>query len=69
MYGWSIDHTIFGDQVTSPCMVSLSKCQNLTYVNCAGSAVNNEAMKKFIESSPHKLKLIASVICKKLSKK
>ena len=56
-------------QVTSPSLVTLSKCKGLSYINCNGSAIGQDAMKKFIESSPLKLKLTASVICKKASKK
>ena len=49
-------------------LANLSKCQNLTYINCTGSSITTESMKKFIEASKSKLKLTGSVISKKATK-
>jgi len=54
-------------QVTGQTLQTLSKCKQLTYVNCSGCPnVGSDSMRKFIEESPLKLKLSSgSIICGK----
>ena len=56
-------------QVTGTALITLARCKALSYVNCHGSSIPNDAMKKFIEGSALKLKLTGSVICKRATKK
>ena len=55
-------------QVSNQGLQNLSLCPNLSYVDCSGTRVNNEGLRKFIDASPLKLKLSGTaVICKRLS--
>ncbi len=50
--------------VTDAGLVHLIRCRSLSYVNCANSTINQEAMQKFVEESSEKLKCVGFVIQK-----
>ena len=47
-------------------LLNLGKCKNLIYVDCTNTEINNEGIRKFIDDSDEKLKVIGGgVICPK----
>ena len=57
-------------QVNNQGLQNLSKCKNLTYVDCTNTQINNEGIRKFIDDSTAKLKVQSGgIICPRASKK
>ena len=55
--------------ITNVGLGHLSKCKNLIYVNCVQTSITMDAMRKFVEESSKRLKVVGNVIQVKLSKK
>jgi hypothetical protein len=55
--------------VSNAGLAHLSKCKELVYVNCVQTSITTDAMRKFADGSPEKLKVQGSVIQRRLSRK
>ena len=55
--------------ITNVGLAHLGKCKNLIYVNCVQTSITIDAMRKFVEESSERLKVVGNIIQRRLSKK